>query len=412
MSLPSKTDLPVIIGAGPGGTATALFLAKEGQASIVLDRATFPRDKICGDALSGKVVEVLNKLDKALVPAFHAKTELQVPSWGILFVAPSGRELRVPFRTGPQAGALPPGFISTRLDFDNWMLEQAQQASGVTIAQRTEVEKLEKTPYGYRLHTNTGSIETPLVIGCDGAQGHTGRLLGHIEKEDAHYCAAVRAYYNNVKGMDSENFIELHFLPDLLPGYLWIFPLPNGRANVGLGMRTDVVAKRKVNLRTLLPEVLSRSPFCERFAHAELDGAIRGFGLPLGSKQRKISGDNFLLVGDAASLIDPFTGEGIGNAMISGMFAAQKGIEALKTQKLTSADLAPYDKLVYDRLWPELRLSRTLQNLSTQQWLFNWVVEKARRSPTLRETISCMFEDIDLRDKLRDPRFYFHLMFE
>ena len=139
--------------------------------------------------------------------------------------------------------------------------------------------------------------------------------------------------------------------------------------------------------------------------------AIRGFGLPLGSKKRDISGDGYLLLGDAASLIDPFTGEGIGNAMLSGMVAADIAEKAISANNFSKILLQEYDVTVYRKLWNELSLSKRLQNLSKHGWLFNFVVNKASRNKTVQETISCMFNDLDIRSQLRKPSFYFKLLF-
>src|SRR5690606_35543296 len=152
-----------------------------------------------------------------------------------------------------------------------------------------------------------------------------------ISMDPRHHCAGVRAYYRGVTGLDPQGFIELIFLKDLLPGYLWIFPLPDGRANVGLGLRSDVVRKRRTDLKKLLRTLLAEHPQLRgRFAQATAEGPVQGMGLPLASKRQALSGDGFMLVGDAAHLIDPFTGEGISHAMISGVHAANRAAEALR----------------------------------------------------------------------------------
>jgi flavin-dependent dehydrogenase len=123
--------------------------------------------------------------------------------------------------------------------------------------------------------------------------------------------------------------------------------------------------------------------------------------------QSPISGDNFLLTGDAASLIDPFSGEGIGNALYSGMLAAYAIEKSLQEQRYDRAFLKEaYDDVLYKRLGDELKLSATLQRLCRYPWLFNFVVNKANKSPSLSKTISCMFTDLDLREQLRKPSFY------
>ncbi len=399
-----------IIGAGPGGATAALVLGRAGVPCVLVDKADFPRDKICGDALSGKVVEVLRKIDPTIAQRLQLEPT-QVGSWGVNFVAPNGKLLRVPFKTNiDKAKDAAPGFIVKRMDFDQFLLQEALKYPSVTYMPNLKLDQYTKTAEGYTATDKAGehTINAKLLLVADGAQSSFARHHGGIQMEPNHYCAGVRAYYQGVADMDGDNFIELHFIKDLLPGYFWIFPLPNGEANVGLGVRSDYISKRKLNLKQLLPQVIEAHPVLKkRFANATLIDDVRGYGLPLGSKKRPISGDSYMLIGDAASLIDPFTGEGIGNAMMSGMLAAQ---QAIASSDYGAKALKQYDTVVYRRLWSELSLSRKMQQLVTVPWLFNLVVNKAQKSKTLQETISCMFEDMDMRERLKQPSFYVNLL--
>jgi menaquinone-9 beta-reductase len=406
-----QTDI-CIIGAGPGGAATALFLAKKGIPCTLIDKENFPRDKICGDALSGKVISTLKKLDPAIVEELAAGPA-QLGSWGVKFIAPNLKELRVPFKKSFDKNSRPPGFISKRIDFDNFLIEQVKKNSSITLLQGRQAEKYERTDKGFNIFFKDQSeLSCRLLISADGAQSSFARIFGNIKVEHQHYSAGIRAYYKGVKGMDADNFIELHFLKDFLPGYFWIFPLPNGMANVGVCMRSDKVSEKKINLKQELKRILVEYPgLKERFSDAELTGDVKGFGLPLGSKKRIISGDYFMLIGDAASLIDPFTGEGISHAMISGMYAADQAEACLAQNKFDALFMIEYDKKVYHRLGKELNISAKMQSLVRYPWLFNFVINKATHNQELSEMISCMFDDLDLRNKLKSPGFYFRLIF-
>ncbi len=406
-----------IIGAGPAGCATSLFLSKAKIQHTLIDKAVFPRDKVCGDALSGKVVYVLKQLDASILANFSNHPDQFLPSWGVKFVAPNGRSIDIPFKNDISKETHAPGFISKRKDFDQSLFKMLDR-NYANIMENTELTEIERSGDGLILRCEKGPgkesfsfDKVKLVIGAEGDRSIVGKKLGNTKKENDHYCAGIRAYYQGVAGLHEQNFIELHFLKELLPGYFWIFPLPNGMANVGAGMLSSTVSKKQVNLKADMLRAIKDNPTISgRFKNASLQSKVEGWGLPLGSKKRMISGDNFLLTGDAASLIDPFTGEGIGNAMYSGMLAAKQIQSCLNQNRFDAAFNNAYDMAFYDRQWGELKLSHTMQKLCKFPWLFNFVVNKANKNKTLRETISCMFEDLDMRAKLRSPKFYLKLL--
>lgn len=403
---------PIVVGAGPGGAATALFLAKAGVPCVVVDKARFPRDKVCGDALSGKVVEVLNALDPQLTGSLRTQS-YALGAWGIRFVAPNGRGLRVPFKLSYDTQAEAPGFVAPRLAFDGWLVERLRQEPLVELREGVGVAMLERQGALVRVGLTDGTtLLAPLVVGADGAQGVVAKQLAGYRLAPRHHSAGLRQYWEGVAGLDAEGFIELHFLSPLLPGYLWVFPLPGGRANVGLGIRSDVVARKRLNLKALLADLLANhTELGPRFAQARALESPQGFGLPLGSRQVPLSGEGYLLVGDAGSLIDPFSGEGIGNALKSGQLAAAHIAQRGPAAAFDAATNRAYDRAVYQRLGSELRLGSAMQRLVERPWLFNLVVAKAQRSRELRDTITCMFEDLDLRGRLSNPLFYLKVLF-
>jgi geranylgeranyl reductase family protein len=399
-----------ILGAGPGGATTALFLAKAGIPCLLLDKETFPRDKVCGDALSAKCVDILRKLDHGILTDF-ANSDIQVESAGINFIAPSLEVLKLSFGLNTNQSKVA-GFISKRIHFDDFLIQQVKANSLIQLLENCGVKEVKASENGWILKSAEYEIETELLTDASGAHSPFARHHAGILKEYQHYSAGLRAYYKNVKGMDPQNYIELHFLKEFLPGYFWIFPLPNGEANVGVGVRSDVVKRKKMNLKKEMLDLIANHPaFKERFADAEMLGDLKGFGLPLGSKERPLSGNRYMLVGDAGSLIDPFTGEGISNAMISGMKAAETIITNLPLNNFDATSLSIYDKSVYRRLGPELKLSKRFLQALNYPWLFNFVVRKANKNKTLRETMCCMFESVDLRKKLKNPMFYVRFLF-
>lgn len=405
----------LIVGAGPAGMATSFFLSREKIPHIIIDRAIFPRDKICGDALSGKVVQELNRMNPELIKKIESDSSKFTGSYGVQFNAPAGHSVDIPFSTDLTSLKNAPGYIARRLDFDNFLIKNLQ-SSHTTFLENTLLEKIERNAEGISVELNnygeTIRAKTKILVSAEGERSLVARKLGNYKMEDRHFCAGIRAYYSGVAGLHKKNFIELHFLPELLPGYLWIFPLANGNANVGLGMLSSVVKKKKISLRQKMSDIIEHHPkFKDRFKNASLESPVKGWGLPLGSKKRSLSGDNYLLTGDAASLIDPFTGEGIGNALVSGRLAANTIAEAIRLQRFDKDFFSAYDTKIYTEIGAELKISHSLQRLSRHAWLFDWVVKKAASNKAVSELITGMFEDIDLRSKLSKPGFYFNLFF-
>jgi geranylgeranyl reductase family protein len=402
-----------IVGAGPGGCSAALFLAKQGIASTLIDKASFPRDKICGDGISGWVLNILNKLDPDINYQF-SKQSYQVPSWGARFVAPNNRVLDVPFKVEDAINEnLPAGFVSKRVDFDNFLVEKVRQEPKITLLENTNIKEFTNKEELAQLTDQQGKvIKSKIVIFANGAYSKFSKQLAGIHMEKKHYIAGIRTYYEGVSDTHEQNYIELHFLKNLLPGYFWVFPLPNGQANVGLGMRSDKISKKKINLKKELYQLINTHPILKkRFINAKEIEGPKGFGLPLGSKKRDISGANYMLIGDAASLIDPFTGEGIGNAMASGMYAAQHTEKCLTANDFSASFMKGYDKYTYGKIGSELKLSKLMQDLLNFPWLFSLIVNKAISNQTLRETMSCMLTDMEVRAQLKKPSFYFKVLF-
>jgi geranylgeranyl reductase family protein len=409
-----NTDI-VIAGAGPAGSTASLFLSKQKIPHFILDKSVFPRDKVCGDAISGKASDVLHKLDSNIHEELRQIADKFLPCNGILFSAPNGKMLEVPFSNDLSELKYPAGYICKRLHFDEFLFRKIDR-NFATVLEGAEIKSVTRNDgtveLNYSHSAENKTLKCKLLIAAEGDRSLISRTLAGYEKNLKNYSAAVRAYYKNVTGMHAQNFIELHFLHGILPGYFWIFPLPNGDANVGVGIPSYMISKKKINLKDEMQKIISEHPvFRERFSNATLIGEIKGWGLPLGSQQRKISGDNFLLAGDAASLIDPFTGEGIGNAMLSGMKAAEQAHRCVEANDFSKEFLKRYDEEVYRNCGDELKLSSRLQKLSRYKWLINLFFNKANRNRELRERLPELLYNPDSRKSLSNMRIYLKLLF-
>jgi geranylgeranyl reductase family protein len=399
----------IIVGAGPAGFACAFQLRNQNLKIAIIDQATFPRDKICGDALSADVVNQLYRMDQSLGEKFESFAQ-KIDSHGVRFVAPNHSFLDINYQNPHHGNSA--GYISKRLDFDHFLFQQIENQSNIKVFQSEKVLDSRRNAEGIELKTDKRQLTARMIIGADGAHSIVNRKLGNIKVEKDHYCAGIRQYFEGVTGFHNNQHIELHFYKELLPGYFWIFPLPNGQANVGLGMLSSEVSKKKLDLKKELGKLIESKPdLKERFRNAKELEKPQGFGLPIGSKKRPISGDRFLLLGDAASLIDPFTGEGIGNALRSGRIASEYILKAIENQNFTASFLQQYDHMVYHKMWNELRISRRIQMLLRYPKLFNFVVNRANKNSSVRTLLTSMLDNVDLKKELVKPGFYVKLLF-
>ncbi len=414
MIKPIKTDI-AIIGAGPAGSALSICLSKKQIPHVIFDKAVFPRDKICGDGLSGKVVHYLRTMNNHLLEELSQKSDIAAPSWGVRFVAPNGKVVDIPSAQNSNASTQPPGYVIKRINFDDLLIKSIN-FKYAELKLETEVKSVEYIDDGILLKANKNGTELnylcQLIVGAEGDRSVIAKKLAKHTMQPEHYYAGLRVYYKNVAGLHEKNYIELHFIEDLLPGYFWIFPLPNNQANVGLGILSDQIKKKNINLKKTLQKIINEHKgIKERFINAKPIDEIRGWGLPLGSSRKKLSGERFLLIGDAGSLIDPLTGEGIGNAFQSASVASKIIERAIIARDFSEEYLFEYDRKLYHELKDELRLSEYIQRLVQKQWLFNFVFNRLHKNKSLQEVFTSMLSNLDIRAKLRSPGFYLKILF-
>jgi geranylgeranyl reductase family protein len=399
----------VIVGAGPAGCAAAHMLSGNDLRIALLDKDVFPRDKICGDAFGADVTKQLHLMSGELVKKLEEFPN-KIASNGVRFFTPGNAMLDIKF-TIPE-DKYGGGFVARRFDFDNFFFIETAKLADVTIFQKQQVKEV--IIYADKISVQTADtfFEAPVALGADGAQSILNKKLTENKIEKNHYCAGLRQYYANVKGFHEEDHIELHFYKDILPGYFWVFPLPGNQANVGMGMLSEIVSKKKMNLKEEMEKLIRNHPnLKDRFKDAVPLETVRGYGLPLGSKKRSLSGDRFLLLGDAAGLIDPFTGEGIANAIRSGRIAAAHVLKAMQHGAFDAKFNKQYDKEIYHKMWNEFRFGHSMQKLFRHPAIINFVVKKANKNKSVQLLLSSMLNNIDMKKELVKPSFYFRLFF-
>ncbi|MGB2568764.1 geranylgeranyl reductase family protein [Micromonospora citrea] len=324
----------IVVGAGPGGSATAYHLARHGVRVLLLEKTEFPREKVCGDGLTPRAVRQLVRMGVDTSPEagwLHNKG---------LRVIGGGVRLELDW---PDLASFPNyGLVRTRLDFDD-LLAQRAVAAGAKL--RTGVNVLgpvldaDDRVIGVQAEAGPEkepvSFHAPLVVAADGVSGRFPLALGLAKREDRPIGVAVRRYYRSAAKHDDdylESWLELRGKgsDELLPGYGWIFGLGDGRVNAGLGILNSSSAFGKTNYRRLLTDWLANTP--EDWGMTDetnAEGPILGAALPMGFNRVPHYTRGVLLVGDSGGMVNPFNGEGIAYAMESGELAAEIAVQAL-----------------------------------------------------------------------------------
>ncbi|NES26229.1 geranylgeranyl reductase family protein [Micromonospora terminaliae] len=324
----------IVVGAGPGGSATAYHLARHGVRVLLLEKTEFPREKVCGDGLTPRAVRQLVRMGVDTSPEagwLHNKG---------LRVIGGGIRLELDW---PELASFPGyGLVRTRLDFDD-LLAQRAVAAGAKL--RTSVNVLapvldaDDRVIGVQAEVGPekepATFHAPLVVAADGVSGRFPLALGLAKREDRPIGVAVRRYYRSPAKHDDdylESWLELRAKGSdaLLPGYGWIFGLGDGRVNVGLGVLNSSSAFGKTNYRRLLTDWLANTPEDWGMTdEANAEGPILGAALPMGFNRVPHYTRGVLLVGDSGGMVNPFNGEGIAYAMESGELAAEVAVQAL-----------------------------------------------------------------------------------
>jgi geranylgeranyl reductase family protein len=324
----------IVVGAGPGGSTTAFHLAQHGLDVLLLEKADFPREKVCGDGLTPRAVRQLVKMgvDTSEKAGWLVNKGLRVIGGGV--------RLELDW---PDLASFPNyGLTRTRLDFDQLLADRAVEV-GAALRTNTNVTGPVVDRSGRVIGvTATGlgdeplEFRAPLVIAADGVSGRLPLALGLAKREDRPLGVAVRRYYRSPTRHDDdylESWLELRSSDGsgrLLPGYGWIFGLGDGRVNVGLGVLNSSVAFGKTNYKTMLADWLSTTPAdWEMNDESFADGPTQGAALPMGFNRVPHYTRGVLLVGDCGGMVNPFNGEGIAYAMESGELAAEIAVQAL-----------------------------------------------------------------------------------
>jgi geranylgeranyl reductase family protein len=323
----------IVVGAGPSGSSAAYWLASAGLDVLLLEKTTFPREKVCGDGLTPRGTRALIEMgiDVSQQAGWLHNRGLRVIG--------GGQRLHLDW---PELTSFPAyGLVRPRADLDALLAQQAVKAGAHLHEQTTVTEAIldragrvvgvkgrnaDKAPLEYR---------APLVMTCEGVSGKLAQVLGVHRNDKRPLGVAVRRYYESPKTHDDylESWLELwDGVPNesnLLPGYGWIFGMGDGTVNAGLGVLNSSAGFQKTDYRGMLTRWLDNTPAEWGLREQNATCPTRGAALPMGFNRTPHYLHGMLLVGDSGGSVNPFNGEGIPYAMESGRFAAEAAIQAL-----------------------------------------------------------------------------------
>jgi geranylgeranyl reductase family protein len=361
----------VVIGGGPAGSSCAYWLAEAGWDVVVVEKKVFPRVKTCGDGLTPRAVRQL--ADMGLEDALAGSHK-----YGGLRAYGFGRSIEMQWPDHPNFPNY--GYTITRHDLDGLVAERAVKA-GATLLAGTEVvaplidaaaSPSPSFPHlggvtikekGHGKHAAEGDTTREVlgryVVVADGANSRIGRMLGTSRRRDMPLGMALRGYYTSERHDDP--FIESHLdirdgEGNVVPGYGWIFPMGDGRVNVGVGLLSTDRRWKGVNTSHLMDAFVKWAPESWGLTPETSLGPPTGGKLPMGLSIGPRAGANVVVVGDAAGTINPFNGEGIAYGYETGRLAAAALGHALSGEGQPALD--DYDRQLEAAYGPYYKVAR------------------------------------------------------
>ena len=359
----------VVVGAGPGGSATAYFLAKEGVKVTIIDENSFPRNRACGDVVSPHAIDILEKMG---LSEWIRENEFIEPNT-LRITSPNNIIAEIP----PPPRFRSFGKVIPRFRLDEALLNQAIAAGARFVAETRAVgaERVNRNKMRVKgtQRNKAFEIEANIIVCCNGSIADFTKNLGLVDADAEGF--AIRGYFAGT--LEDGLSFNVYYMREILPGYAWIFPNGDGILNVGLGMLASDLKTRQLNPRQLLHHFIE--------AHSDPDTVLgsaithlQGRFVRVGIGASQVYDAGVLVVGDAASLAHPLTGEGISSALESGELAAIHAKTALEVSDFSKKFLSQYARDLYRRYRKNHAIAKFLRSLMRRPNVANTVIAIAR----------------------------------
>jgi geranylgeranyl reductase family protein len=388
----------LVVGGGPAGAACAYWLAEAGHDVLLLEKKHYPREKTCGDGLTPRSVRQLHDIGLAdELAGFHRFEGLR----SIAF----GRTLELKWPVHPDYPGF--GYVITRKDLDHLVAERAVKAGAVlwqdaeAVAPVLDGGLLRGATVKRKDTGATEEVRARYVVVADGANSRFGRAIGTSRERAFPLGMAIRGYFESPR--HDEPWIESHLdirdkAGNVLPGYGWIFPVGDGRVNVGIGLLSTFHQWKAVNTSQLMESFVDYAPKSWGISPETSCGAPTGGKLPMALSVTPHAGPTYLVVGDAGGSVNPFNGEGIAYAYETGRMAAETLGVALRTGD--GRALQDYDRRIHDEYALYFKVARAFVRIIGRPELMRAMVSTGMRSRTLMEWVLRIMSNMLRPDEL------------
>lgn len=384
-----SSQLPkiAIIGAGPAGTTLSLFLSKKKIPHYLIEKSAFPRDKVCGDGYTTEVLKILGMLNEDWLKEFKTADFIE-PIKHVVLENSLKRTLHIDFQKYSENTM--PFYAGKRLHFDHWLFNKVDTTyAEVKIGQAVRSIQ-ENDGVSVIVFEDRSTLNVDLVVGADGERSIVRKTFHPegIKKEKSHSAGGLRQYYKNIDNPFDGGALEFFLLDKKFCGYFWIFHLPNNEANVGIGALGNQPSGQKVKLRELFEKTIKEHPKLKgRFSNATPLESPKGWGLPFNSNAKHYAGKGYALIGDAASMIEPFTGKGIGVSMFVAKYLADVIEDGIAKNDFSEEQMLNYENAVEAKFRKEWKGLERMQSFSNWNYLTAFFQEIVNIKP-IRDIIA------------------------
>ena len=345
----------VIIGAGPAGVITSLYLSKSKISHVLLDKAVFPRNKVCGESFAGNIFKVLDDIDPLIKKEMYEKGIVKHANHLSLYANSSSRFVfKMP-------SSKPAKIQASRFEFDEYLVRKASNSKYCTLMEGFSVKNAVKESKNIKLLlSDKSTINANMVVFSNGGVGSLVKnLRDEIYNVKGSQFLFARGVYRNVNVVNAKSAIDFTLLKTPFNNGCYLTYLPNGNVTVGLMVEAKLL-KENINYsleETFIKSVKNHPYLNDVIGDSELISEIKTTSLKLGKFKKKFAGDNYLIAGDAAVPLNPVTGMGVMMAMYYGRNAANVIIDAVKKNDFSYNVLRSYDAHCNKKFKSEFRKS-------------------------------------------------------